>query len=143
MTPPRLIVCERTSAWAVALRWALADSGLRVYETRTLADAWQQLVLCPASLLALELRGGNLGEIVRLLVQQRQTFPNAAMVVLARREHADCEWVLREAGAIHVVTSQRDLVPLARLVRRFIQQTSAPNRSLLETIWDRLPWGSP
>jgi transcriptional regulator with GAF, ATPase, and Fis domain len=53
--PARLIVCERTGRWAVALRRELAEAGVRVWETRTLADCWTELAESPASFLVLEL----------------------------------------------------------------------------------------
>ena len=45
----KLIVCERTGRWAVALRRELAEAGVRVWETRTLADCRDELVENPAS----------------------------------------------------------------------------------------------
>ena len=63
-SPARLIVCERTGRWAVALRRELADAGVRVWETRTLADCWNELAESPASFVVLEL-GGDVAGLLR------------------------------------------------------------------------------
>ena len=44
----RLIVCERTGRWAVALRAELAGAGVRVWETRLLDDCWNEMAKSPA-----------------------------------------------------------------------------------------------
>ena len=59
----RLLVCERTGRWAVALRRELAEVGVRVWESRTLDFCWNELAASPASFLVLELGG----DITRLL----------------------------------------------------------------------------
>ncbi len=55
----RLIVCERTGRWAVALRRELAGSGVRVWETRTLADCRGELSKSAASFAVVELGIGK------------------------------------------------------------------------------------
>lgn len=141
MKRPRFVVCEKTSQWAVAFRWALAGSGIRVHETRGLAECGQVLQAFPASLLALELRRANLAELVRSLVQWRRCYPRSGALVLLPRELQACEWTLREAGALHVVHSQRDLSPAAGLVARFCQRAEPRESGIFNTIADRLPWG--
>jgi len=140
MTQPRLIVCERTNQWAVALRWALSGSGIRVYETRRWTDCWQELASSPSTLLALELRRTNLAEIVRGLVESHRCYPQSGAVVLARRELRDCEWILREAGALQVIFSPRDLSSVVRLAHHFCEQPSPPAASFHAWVWDRMPW---
>lgn len=136
----RLIVCEKTNHWAVALRGVLWGSGIRVYETRHWAECWQELASTPATLLALELRSTNLEETVRGLAESRRCYPRSGAVVLTRREMRDCEWVLREAGALAVVFSPRDLPPLVRLAKYFCKQPSASSASFRDWVWDRIPW---
>ena len=84
MPPARLIVCERTGRWAVALRRELADAGVRVWETRTLADCWSELAESPASFVVLELRGDVAG-LLALLARQPREFPLARVAVVADR----------------------------------------------------------
>lgn len=115
-----VIVCERGNSWAIALRFALQDSRLRVFETRAWADclaAWEQ---SPQSVLAIELRRNNLAEVVRNLVELRRRSSHTAAVVMADHEMAECEWIVREAGAMHVARSKRNLSPLARLLVRAV-----------------------
>ena len=65
-SPARLLVCERTGCWAVALRRELAEAGVRVWETRTLADCFEELAESPASFVVLEL-GGDVAGLLRCL----------------------------------------------------------------------------
>ena len=49
MAPARLIVCETTSKWAVALRRQTAKEFHEgIVETRSLDDCWEQAVASPA-----------------------------------------------------------------------------------------------
>lgn len=140
MKHSRFVVCERTSDWAVALRWALADSRVRVYETRSWADCRQELADSPASLLALEMGQHNVADVGRWLVELGWCFPRSAAVVLTSRELSHCQWALREAGALHVVISRRDLSQVSRLVIRFLDVAAQTDRDFSSTLLDRLPW---
>ncbi len=55
MMRAEVIACEKTGAWAVALRRCLEGIDVRIRETRSLADRWSELAARPASLLALEM----------------------------------------------------------------------------------------
>jgi hypothetical protein len=135
----RLIVCERSGRWAVALRRELAGSGVRVWETRTLADCRNELVASPASFLVAEL-GRNVAGLLGLLARQPRQFPAARIAVVADRDHAAWEWLVREAGAVHFLTSPRCAGMLARLACRHLAQVPPPSQSLTERIWSSLPW---
>jgi hypothetical protein len=137
----QLIVCEKTNRWAVALRWALHGSGTRVYETRSWPDCWQAWRNAPDSALALQLRRDNVTDLVRHLTCVREQAPQALIAVLAEREMRACEWLLREAGALHVACSPGDLGPLARLLVRALRDVppaASPEGLALRA---RLPWG--
>jgi hypothetical protein len=136
----KLIVCERTGRWAVALRRELADVGVRVWETRSLADCRDELVENPASFAVIEL-GRNTAGLLRLLASQSRRFPAARLAVVADRSQADFEWLMREAGAVHFLCSPRQIGLLARLACRHLAQAPAPQQSLTERIWSSLPWG--
>jgi hypothetical protein len=60
--PGRLVVCERSGRWAMALRRELAGAGLRVWETRNMADCGALLGESPASFVVLELFNICLGD---------------------------------------------------------------------------------
>jgi hypothetical protein len=135
----KLIVCERSGRWAVALRRELADAGVRVWETRTLADCRDELVANPASFAVIEL-GANAGGLLRLLTKQPRQFPLARVAVVADRSRAGYEWLMREAGAVHFLCSPRKVAVLARLACRHLAEVPPPQQSLAERIWAGLPW---
>jgi ActR/RegA family two-component response regulator len=138
--PARLIVCERTGCWAVALRRELADAGVRVWETRTLADCFDELAESPASFAVLELRGDVAG-LLCCLARQIREFPRARVAVVADGHLADYEWLMREAGAVRFLCSPRRVGRLAQLALRHLAQVPPPPQNLTERIWASLPWG--
>jgi hypothetical protein len=137
--PARLIVCERTGRWAVALRRELANSGVRVWETRTLDDCFSELADSPASLLVLEL-GDDVAGLLDRLARRARRFPRARMAVVADRSRPDHQGLLREAGAVHFVASPRQVGRLARLACRHLAQVPPLQQNLTERIWANLPW---
>jgi hypothetical protein len=137
--PSRLIVCERTGRWAMALRRELAEAGVRVWETRTLADCFRELAESPASFAVLEL-GGDFDGLLRRLARRSREFPLAQLAVVADRSLAGYEWLMREAGAVYFLCSPRHVGPLAQLACRHLAQVPSPQQSLTERIWASLPW---
>ena len=136
----RLIVCERTGCWAVALRRELADAGVRVWETRTLADCFDELAESPASFVVLEL-GGDVAGLLGCLTRQGREFRRARLAVVADRRLAGYEWLMREAGAVRFFCSPRQIGRLAQLACRHLAQVPPPPQDLTERIWAGLPWG--
>ena len=61
----RLIVCERLGQWGAALRLELADADVRLFECRTLADAWEALAETPAAFVVAEATHENLDALLR------------------------------------------------------------------------------
>ena len=135
----KLIVCERTGRWAVALRREVAETGVRVWETRSLADCRDELAANPASFAVIEL-GANVAAVLRFLVRQQRQFPAARVAVVANRSQAGYEWLMREAGAVHFLCSSRDVAVLARLACRHLAEVPPQQQSLVERIWASLPW---
>jgi hypothetical protein len=135
--PARVIVCERTGKWAVALRRTLAG----VCETRSIPECWDMLARCPASMVVVELSRANLEPLLARMAIFERECPLSRIAVVADRGFRACEWLFREAGAVHFLTSPRELAPLARAIRRHLDQAPAPQQSLAEEIWARLPWG--
>lgn len=138
--PPRLIACEQTGRWLVALRRELGEADCRLQETRTLGDCWEQLAEHPASFVVLELLAANVPAVLDRLTHRERQFPAACVAVVADRSLRDYEWLLREAGAVHFVTSPRMLGPLAAVARRHWSQRPEPRLNLAERIWAGLPW---
>jgi hypothetical protein len=139
-SPARLIVCERTGRWAVMLRRELADSGIRVWETRTLDECWTELATSPASFVVLEL-GSDAGGLLDRMIRQPRQFPMARLAVVADRPLTEYEWLMREAGAVHFACSPRQVGTLAQLACRHLAQVPAAPQSLTEQVWASLPWG--
>jgi hypothetical protein len=135
----KLIVCERSGRWAVALRREVAEAGVRVWETRTLADCRDELLANPASFAVIEL-GANPAGLLRLLASQPRDFPLARLAVAADRSRAGYEWLMREAGAVHFLCSPREVAVLARLACRHLAEVPPPQQSLADRIWASLPW---
>jgi hypothetical protein len=136
----RLIVCERTGRWAVALRRELAEAGVPVCETRSLADCWAALAEAPGSFVVAELTTANVVGLLARMARQQRDFPLARLAVVAERRLSLYEWFMREAGAVHFTCSPRQLGPLARLACRHLAQAPAPPQSLNERLWAALPW---
>ena len=136
----RVIVCERSGRWAVVLRRELADAGVRVYETRTLADCWQWLHEAPASFAVVELTAAVAEGLLCRMAGFDRELPTARLAVVAERSLAEWEWLLREAGAVHFTCSPRRLGPLARVICRHLAQVPATPQTLTERIWAGLPW---
>ncbi|MEN6458886.1 MAG: hypothetical protein ABFC63_08140 [Thermoguttaceae bacterium] len=135
----RLIVCERTGRWAIALRRELADAGVRVWETRTLAGCLEEMAASPASFVVLEIDSEPSG-VLQLLARQQRDFPAARLAIACDSSYAAYEPLTREAGAVHFVDSPRRAGLLARLACRHLAQTPSPRQSLTESIWSSLPW---
>ena len=137
----RLIVCERAGQWAVGLRRELPAPGIRVLETRSAAECWNTLARWPASFLVVELTRSNAEALIERMASLGRHFPLARVAVVAGRRHARCEWLLREAGAVHFTVSPRRLGPLARLAVRHLAAAPRPELTVTERMWASLPWG--
>lgn len=138
--PARWAICERSGAWAVALRREAAPQGLRLYETRSLADGWAMLEQSPAGFLVAELTLANADALLARMAGLERRFPRARVAVVAERSLADYEGLLREAGAAWFATSPRELKPMVTLVQRHLQRAPLPPRDFTQQVWDSLPW---
>jgi len=138
--PARLIVCERTGDWAVVLRRELDDSTTRVAETRSLTECWQTLEESPASFVVVELTAGNSDSLLQRMGRLQRDFPLARIGVVAARDMARYEWLLREAGAVYFTCSPRQLTAIAEIACRHLAQSPKPERNLTDRVWASLPW---
>jgi hypothetical protein len=137
----RLLICERTGLWASALRRELAESGLPLREIRVLEDCAAELAAAPDSFLVLELQSNRIAALLGALPRWLASYPAARAAVVAERELAPFEWLLREAGAAHFLCSPRQLDALAQIVLRHAAQIPPPPQSLSQRLWAGLPWG--
>ena len=138
---PKLIVCEKTGAWAAALRSELAGSVTRVVETRSFAACREELSAAPAAVVAWELAAWSAPNLSAEIVARLRERPAAHGAVLAGEAWKDWEWLLREAGGLHFVTSPRRLAPVAELARRSHVQRPAALPGIAARILAELPWG--
>jgi hypothetical protein len=146
----RLLICERTGKWAVALRRELGGDARWIVETRALSQLSEALAEHPASLAAIELAAGApcsrqrleaaAAEFAGELLQLRDQFPAAGFVILAKEVSADAQWLLREAGAAHIAVSRRRLAPVARIWQRHRRRHPPAESGVKEILWERLPW---
>jgi len=131
----RVIICERKTHWVVALRQQLKTMSIRLYQTRSLQECWDDLSSYPTSLLVLELTIENKTDLINRLCRLSQEFPDARAVVVAERRLQNNEFLLREAGAIAVSFSPRHLSPVASLIGRYLE--NHPAETELEQILER------
>jgi hypothetical protein len=139
--PARLVVCERTGAWAVGLRRELAGAGLRVWETRSMDDCGMLLAESPASFVILELGGEKIRELLTLISSWQMQFPMFRFAVAADRELASYRWLMQEAGAVDFICSMRQIGSLAQTACRHLARVPPVPQSFTERIWVNLPWG--
>jgi hypothetical protein len=140
MNTPRVIVCEHSRKWSLALaRHLSAVSVLR--QTRSLKEARAELTSAPASVLVLELTAENRWGVLALLGDLEEEFPLARAAVLAEADMKSLEWLMREAGASFFSVSVRDAQQIARLAERHLSEVVSPRADLAGQIWDSLPWG--
>lgn len=135
----QLLVCEQTGCWAVALRRELPD-GVRLRETRSLTECWDTLAEYPASFVIVEATRANLDPLLRRLARGERDFSEARVAVVASRDMAAHQWLLREAGAVAVVTSPRRLRGLAATACRHMAEAPGVPQSAIERICSGLPW---
>lgn len=137
----RLIVCEASGSWSIGLRGELAETGVRVWECRRLPEAWEALAQTPAAFLIADAAPENIEDLLRRMAWFSRDFPHARIAVVAQRCMTRFEWLLREAGAVHFLTSPRRLAPLAGLVLRHLANVPPPSQTMVEHVWASLPWG--
>lgn len=148
-----LVVCERTGSWAEALRQAAIRAGrpaISIVETRSTTECRQRLgerrPISAGVPLVVELSLAAAAEVCELLAWHTRRFGAAPRMVVASREAADYESVVREAGATSFVSSPRDMRScVAEYFRYRDDPAHVPvedRRTLVERIRDSLPWRS-
>ena len=150
---PPVVVCERTGRWAQA--WRGLQSTLRstdaddiafgrpkmtVVESRSTSECSRLLDEHPTAFVVLEWSAAAAESLIELLETQPQRWPSAAMAAVADRSLADAEWLAREAGALHWVTSSRRLRPLVEMALRHLQRRMHVIENTKDAVWSALPW---
>ena len=137
--PPRVIVYERSGRWAAALRPQLPPE-TPLAETRSLGECSAELALSPGSLLALEVTERNLAAVVDLLCGLSRRDPLARALVLAGDGMVASEALLREAGAVHFMTTTRAATGLEQVFENHFRRVPSPPKNLADSVWESLPW---
>lgn len=140
MPSAHLIVCEKTNRWAAAFRGALREGKVRIVETRSPGQCEEALRSAPASLAAVEVSTGTLEAVMELLERASRAWPAARIVALLDSGTESAEPLLREAGAVEVLTTTREAPALVRLARRHLALAPPADLGLRQTIAARLPW---
>ena len=139
MLPAHLLICERTSAWAVAWRRALRGK-LRVQETRTLPACQRELAAFPASVVGLEATVASAAELGLIVAAWREQHPQCVVLVLGSSEIAPWDAYFREAGAADVLLARREVPRAASLAVRHIQRFPPALPEWKQAILAKLPW---
>jgi len=139
MNDSSIVVCEKTGNWAAAIRRVLRPaSGL--CETRSWQACLQEVRTRTAALVAWEVRPENAESVCRRLAELTRRFRQVHVILLADRSLRPVEWLLREAGAAHMLFSPRDIVHLRPLLERFLAQIPPSRTTFREHVWSQLPW---
>jgi hypothetical protein len=141
MAGARWIVSECSGRWAIGLRREPGCAGIRLYETRSVADGWSMLEQFPSSFLVAELTRTNARPLLERMAELERSYPLARVAVVAERSLADYEWLAREAGAVWFAASTRELGPIVAIAVRHVQLAPAPQGTLVQRIYSSLPWG--
>jgi len=137
-------VYESTGHWAAILRRHLPDE-VSLVQTRHLADVDGYLGGRAASIVAIEFKPELAEVILAALVKLQRQHPRTIAVVLAERGWSHWEDIVREAGAVHFITSPRqirELVDIIQMQMRLAQFGDSPRDGLPteERILQDLPW---
>jgi hypothetical protein len=157
MPASQVIILERDGHWAAALRHELghprphrhcpdstpaSNDAAGVIEVRSWDECWQRLAKDPEALVAAELTDTNPDTVLAAFSRMDRQFPQAAMLIQTNRRLAPYRRFLREAGALHFVTSPRRLEELVEIVLRRCARLPAAISSAgrVDEILAELPW---
>jgi hypothetical protein len=139
MSAAHVIICERTSRWATAVRRQLPPD-IRVAQVRGLASCASELVAAPASLLVVEATCRNFAEVLEFGSDVARRYPHARLAVMADHELRPWQWTLHEAGAAYVAVSPRELTGFGRLAANHFARVPRGRASFAASVWAELPW---
>jgi hypothetical protein len=137
-----LIVLERDGHWAAAMRREIDDPAIRPVEARSWDECWQRLAERPSALIVAELMEANIDSCLAALNHIDRRFPRAALVIVADRKLDPYRTLLREAGALHFITSPRRLGEVNEMMRRrgHLSDPATSTSKRLDEIIAELPW---
>ncbi len=99
LVPARVVVCESSHQWAVALRRQLpADACCEICETRHFDDCWEQAGGGWATAVVWEVRRANLVALMAELRRYHTHLPRVPVFIVGSRTLAPAQWLLRGRG---------------------------------------------
>ncbi|MFV2069005.1 MAG: hypothetical protein ACC645_18720 [Pirellulales bacterium] len=143
MARGQLIICEQTGEWVGPFRRECGRfrpnaQWVRIGQTRSLHDARLMLDSWPASLLAIEVTTDSFPRILEEMPDAARHFPRMIWVALDVAGLGEAAWGLREAGALHVAGSPRDLAPAVDLAVRYLKAPPLPHCWMTDPIREKL-----
>lgn len=136
MTP--IVVCEKSGEWARQFgRLGCSD---RILETRSREDCLHAIQTHAGCLAAVEVDSEACQRAAKWVWTVQQRHRQTAILVMIPPGFDELGWCLREAGAVHVITSTLDLRRSKRLIKRHLRRIRELPLSLEERIWNNLPW---
>ncbi len=151
-----LVICERTGSWAEALRQAanrMSRAPISIVETRSTSECRRFLhkqclgerrATSAGVPIVVEFSLAAAADVCELLAWHVRRFGDAPRIVVASREAADYESIVREAGATSFTASPRDVRSCVVEYLRFRDEPAhvpvEDRRTLVERIRDSLPW---
>ena len=139
MNESNVVVCEKTGRWAAAIRRMLGPA-FSLCETRSWPACLQELRARTAALVAIEVLPENAEAVSRRLAELTKHTRHVYAILLADRSLQNVEWLLREAGAVHVLFSPREIIRVRPMWERLRAQLPPSRTTFREQVWSRLPW---
>ncbi len=139
-TASTVVIVESTGRWGLALRRELTDTRLRLVETRTPDEFLATVGRHPSSFAIVEIAETNIQRGLTLLLSLEREFHATPVIVVAQRRFKRYEWLVREMGAVHFLTSTRRLTGVAEILRNHFSRQPGVEVSLTERILSDLPW---
>ncbi|HUY91520.1 MAG TPA: hypothetical protein VMV10_22460 [Pirellulales bacterium] len=144
-----LIFCERSGRWAAAWRlaWNRRQRGagsrleIRPLETRSPSECLEAIQAVSTAFVVVELTAADCDRTLDLLFEISTRRHSAAAAVAAERSMMAYEWLARESGAVHFLTSPRELQPLNGLIEQFALRIPQEELDFEQSVWASLPWG--
>jgi hypothetical protein len=140
-----LLICERKGRWAADWRRLAVSRAdhwprARLMEVRLEDECLAALASAPAAMVLLECTAASLPGRLALMEKIDRLYPEALCVAAVDPGLEPWHDLLREFGAVHLVTSPLGLVQLAQMLTRREVPDAAHGDTLRSRIWNRLPW---
>ncbi len=147
MPAARIILCEETARWGLALRSLFTNGECHVVAAANVATAFSEVRQGPQAVLAVEVVEANAEQCLRELSTIRRSKEKCCVIVLLSESLADGDvapglamWY--EAGATAVVAAPHRTYTVYRLVHRHLETYKNPPTTFREDVWQRMPWSN-